>query len=177
MYNKKSKVLIFAAFPFLFALIVLSCANGKDTKNSRAANDAPSGGVGSGIDSIEGKEWLLEELKTGSEIVRINRTQDGFDFGGIYSLTIAEKLISGMAAPNRYSAPYTAGEGKSLTIGLAISTMMAAIVEPESLKEHEFFAYLGKVIRWDLNDGRLELYTSDESGNEAVLVFTLKSPE
>jgi hypothetical protein len=50
--------------------------------------------------------------------------------------------------------------------------MMFSFIELEELKEHEYFAYLSNVTRWNLPSGRLELYSRTGDGAEAVLVFT-----
>jgi heat shock protein HslJ len=77
-----------------------------------------------------------------------------------------------MGAPNRYRAPYSLGEGHTLTIGNIAATLMMGLGEPLDVAEYEYFTYLNKVTRWDIREGALELYTSDSSGTEKVLIFT-----
>ena len=50
---------------------------------------------------------------------------------------------------------------------------MAAFIEPDEIKESEYFNCLSKAFRWDLSAGKLELYSLDTEG-EVVLVFILK---
>jgi hypothetical protein len=68
-------------------------------------------------------------------------------------------------------APYTEGEDQGLTLGPVAGTQMAALKEPEALKENEYFAYLNRVSRWSFNGDKLELKTTDEQGRETALVF------
>ena len=48
---------------------------------------------------------------------------------------------------------------------------MASFKEPEDLKEQAYYDYLAQVTGWALVQGRLELYTRDMAGMEAVLIF------
>ena len=121
---------------------------------------------------VEGKEWLLSEVKGGGKTVTMDRQKLALDnFIGVYSLSFKEGRVSGMGAPNRYTAPYSVNANRSLSIGHAASTMMIAFIEPDGLKEKEFFDYLSATQRWDLFQGRLELYSKDSNGNEVTLVF------
>ena len=122
--------------------------------------------------NLTGKKWMLAELRTGEQTILIDRTKPELDnLDGIYSLEFNESQVSGMGAPNRYFAPYTEGEGKALFIGNIASTMMFPFIEPEGLRETQFFNYLSKVTRWDLVNGKLELFCSDDIGTPVVLVF------
>jgi hypothetical protein len=47
---------------------------------------------------------------------------------------------------------------------------MAALQEPESLKEHEYFSYLAKTAGWEIRAGQLILFTSGDSG-DVLLVY------
>ncbi|MDR0374433.1 MAG: META domain-containing protein, partial [Treponema sp.] len=51
-----------------------------------------------------------------------------------------------------------------------VSTKMAALQEPESLKEHEYFSYLAKTAGWEIRAGQLILFTSGDSG-DVLLVY------
>ena len=121
---------------------------------------------------VTGKNWMLSEFRTERKTTYIDRNKlksDNLDC--VYSLSFNENQVSGMGAPNRYFAPYTEGEGKTLFIGNIASTMMFPFIEPEGLREAQFFNYLSKVTRWDLINGKLELYSSDDEGIPVVLVF------
>ena len=133
---------------------------------------APAHEPGVRFSDVEGKEWFLSEVRSAAGTVRFDREKleaDGFE--GIYTASFQEGRLSGMGAPNRFFGPYTAGSNRSLSIGNMASTLMMAFREPDGLKEHEYFAYLSRVTRWDLRRGVLELYSSGEDGREAVLVF------
>ena len=143
---------------FLPAMVFSSCASA-----------APAPGT---FGDIEGREWLLLELRRNAETVRIDRENpDLSGFGEIYTAHFEDGRISGMGAPNRFFGPYTLGGGRDLSIGLLAHTLMMALVEPEDLREHEYFAYLYRVTHWDFRDGRLELHSSSEDGSATVLVF------
>ena len=122
---------------------------------------------------ISGKEWLLSEIRTQGGKITIDRNElknSGFS-ENIFSLVLDAGRVSGVGAPNRYFAPFTLGEGQSITIQNIAGTLMAPLFEPEKLKEHEFFVYLQNTSKWDLVKGQLELYTRDENRAETVLVF------
>ena len=141
----------------------------------QGVNGAPARDGGATFNDAEGKEWLLLELKSGGKTITMYRQKLALDnLIGVYSLSFKEGRLSGMGAPNRYNAPYSVDVNRSLNIGLIASTMMAAFREPPGLKEKEFFDSLSATQRWDLFQGRLELYSKDNRGNEAVLVFVLK---
>jgi heat shock protein HslJ len=138
-----------------------SCAGSASVKNNGAV-----------FTDVQGKEWVLAELKSAAETVRINREQlAAVGFEGIYTIKFDGDRVGGMGAPNRYFAPYTQGEGRALTIGNIAGTLMAPLKEPDGLKENEYFALLGKVSRWDLREGRLELFTVDTGGNDLTLIY------
>jgi heat shock protein HslJ len=137
--------------------------------------------MGSGAESganfkdVQGKEWSLLEIKSQGKTVSIDRKKlEAVFANGAFTISFdegGESRVSGIGAPNRYFGPYTVGGNNELSIGTLASTMMAALFEPEDLKEHEFFDYLSKVKRWNLNSGKLELYSSDSAGAEIVLTF------
>jgi len=126
------------------------------------------------LGDVEGKEFILTELRSGGSTVRIDRSKlGGADTNGSFTISFQEGRVSGIAWPNRYFGPYTAGSGEALTISEQLaSTMMAAFIELDELKEHDYFVYLSKVTRWAVRDGKLELYSTSD-GRETVLVFEL----
>ena len=151
-----NKILACTGF-VLYALAVLSCAGSVAAKSS------------AGFDMVLGRDWILEEFTSASVTTRIDRTKSGGI--EIYSLRFETQRLGGSGAPNRYSASYTTGEDKTISIGMVSSTRMAPIFENENLREYDYFGCLQKVYRWDLRNGKLELYTKSETGNEAVLIF------
>ncbi|MDR0553949.1 MAG: META domain-containing protein [Treponema sp.] len=126
---------------------------------------------------ITGIDWMLMEVRNGDVITTLDRQKfaEGMEdfFRLRFDVVDGENRLSGTAAPNRYSAPYTPGDDNTLTIGLVISTKMAAFREPEGLTESEFFGYISQISRWNLLDeGRLELTTTTKDGSVATLIFS-----
>ena len=142
------------------------------------ADAAPAHEGGARFGDVEGREWMLQELRRAAETIHIDREVDLYGFGDIYTLRFEGGRASGMGAPNRFFGPYTVGGNRALRIGsdngAMASTLMMALVEPEGLREHEYFAYLSRVTRWDLREGNLELFSTSEDGSNAVLVFVPK---
>jgi len=82
------------------------------------------------------------------------------------------KSIYGKGAPNTYSASCDVGDDFTIGFGPIVSTKMVAFIEPEVLKEHEYFKYLEKVCRWTMDyDEHLKLFTTNEEGEEVFLIF------
>jgi hypothetical protein len=115
-----------------------------------------------------GKEWRLVELRG-----RFSRNipQPDPELADIYTLRFQDGTASGRGAPNLYRFPFEAGEDQSLSIKPGVATLMAPVLEPEGLKEGEYFGYLERVFRWNIRNGELELSTQYETGEEAVLVY------
>jgi heat shock protein HslJ len=124
---------------------------------------------------VSGKEWKLIEVRTEPENIIFDRDkliEEGF--GDIFTLNLDAGQISGRGAPNRYFGPYELGKDQAISVKNVAGTLMAPIVEPEKLKEREFFAYLQNVYKWDIKKGRLELSTRGVDEREAVMVFVLE---
>ncbi|MDR1420579.1 MAG: META domain-containing protein [Treponema sp.] len=143
---------------FLLAVLTGACAGGPK------------------FSDLLGKEWRLIEIRTESSSIIFDRNRlvaEGF--GEIFTLNFDAERISGTGAPNRYFAPYEPGTDKDRTISVKplAGTLMAPIVEPEKLKEQEFFDCLQNAYKWNINKGNLELSTKGPDGREAVMVFTL----
>jgi len=188
---KKIKMTFCLLFVLCLALALTlnaSCAGSAETMNggaaasgsvvtaggSEAARQVSSQGEVKVLGDVEGKEWILTELRSGGNTVRIDRSKiEAASTNGSFTISFQEGRVSGIAWPNRYFGPYTLGGGEALTISEALaSTMMAAFVELDELKEHEYFVYLSKVTRWAVRDGKLELYSTSD-GRETVLVYEL----
>ena len=121
---------------------------------------------------VKNKDWNLVELRLPRETISFERgklAEEGFD--EIFTLRFDDERVSGVGAPNRYFAPYTAADKQAITIKNIAGSLMASIREPEKLKEHSYFNYLQNVTRWDLVKGNLELYSKGEDGAEVVLVY------
>jgi len=143
------------------------------------AGAAPAHEAGARFGDVEGREWVLMGLRRGADNIQMDREHLAeYGFGEIFTIKFEDGRVSGMGAPNRFFGPYTVGGNRALRIGsengALATTMMMPLVEPDVLREHEYFMYLSRVIRWDLRGGRLELYTSSAAGIETVLVFVPK---
>ena len=166
--KKPSNVLFFLIL-LLLKILIISCANGtpvRDNKLSTTENAAA-------FYMVEGKEWVLSEVEGAGKTISLDRKKlEAAGFGEAFTINFENSRVSGMGAPNRFSGQYTKGDNNSLNIGNMVSTRMAAFIEPEDLKEHEYFGYLSGVNRWSTQTGRLELHCVNSNGLEAVLVFT-----
>jgi len=167
---KKITVVLFCAALFLPAIAFPAIASG-----------APAHESGASFKDVEEKEWILSEVKSAGKTVHMDRKKlEAENMGGVYTINFKkeeasnEGRVSGMGAPNRYFGPYTSGSNRSLSLGNMASTMMMAFREPDGLRENEYFACLSRVTRWDLREGRLELYSSDNNRSEVILVFVLR---
>jgi heat shock protein HslJ len=111
------------------------------------------------------------ELRKGTVVTVLDRRKLESDgFGDLFTINFGER-VTGKAAPNRFVAPYQAGANNALTIQPPAGTLMASIYDPERIREKDYFQYLINVKSWKLAQGRLELYSSDSGGREAVLVY------
>jgi len=140
-----------------------------------SVSGAPAKEAGASFKDAEMKDWILLELRKNGETVRMDRQKlAANEMGGVYAIYFQDGRLSGLGAPNRYHAPYSTGANRSITIGNIASTMMFSFLEPDGLKEHDFFNYLSGAQRWDLWNGKLELYCSSSGGGEVILVFIEK---
>ncbi|MDR2767270.1 MAG: META domain-containing protein, partial [Treponema sp.] len=112
-------------------------------------------------------------LRKGDAIITIDRNKLRSEgFGDFFTFNIDGRRISGKAAPNRYTTVYQAGAGNALSLAPPVSTLMAPVYDPgQLLREEEYFQYLINVTAWKLNQGKLELYTTDQTGKETVLIY------
>jgi len=128
----------------------------------------------SDFSEVPGNEWKLTEVRINGRNTNFNRsalTQSGF--GEAFSLNVRGELISGMGAPNRFTAPFTVGAENSINVGRIASTLMASILEPPNLREHDYFTYIQNSYRWNVRNNNLELFSKAENGNEVILIFSL----
>ena len=133
---------------------------------------APARDASAAFGDVEGIEWVLSEVKTGGITVKIDRQKLETDgMGGFFTISFQEGRLNGIGAPNRYFGPYTAAANRTLIVGNVASTMMLAFKEPDELKESEYFDYLSKIKRWDLWEGKLELYSVNNNEDLTILIF------
>jgi heat shock protein HslJ len=139
---------------------------------------ASSGGGGniSSLSDVIGKELKLIEVQIDStpfnRIVIYDREDLKKHKHDVYTLTFSSDTVSGTAAPNKYSAPYTRKD-KTLTIKVMRSTQMAPLVQPEKLQEYDFYNYMQKVESWTTDKGRLVLNSTTDDGIAVRLIFAL----
>jgi heat shock protein HslJ len=122
---------------------------------------------------VKDKDWYLVEVRMSPKNIDFDRSklvEEGYE--DIFSLRFDVERANGVGAPNHYFAPYKLAGKQGITINAIAQTQMAPLREPEKLKEHDFFTYLQKTDKWNLEKGNLELYSQGEDGKEAVLVFT-----
>ncbi|MDR1655039.1 MAG: META domain-containing protein [Treponema sp.] len=128
------------------------------------------------LDQVTGKQFRLTEIRVpqGESLIfdREKLIEEGFE--DIFTLTFDAERISGRGAPNRYSAPYELGSGKSIKIGLIAGTLMAPLRSPEKLQEAGYFSYLQNVSQWNLQGWNLELSTKTAEGREALMIYVLE---
>ena len=174
-YNKNitegENAMKIAAILVFFISLFISCENG--TTSEGIMSGSFDGRMT--FNEVVGKEWLLSEIRNAGNTVQIDRAKLKSDhMGDFFSIRFRGGNVNGTAAPNLYSGPYTSGSSGELSIGDLISTLMALEKEFEALTEYEYFGYLNNVTHWNLSGGKLELYSSNPDGAEAVLGFTVK---
>ncbi|MDR2924001.1 MAG: META domain-containing protein [Treponema sp.] len=154
----------------LFAMIVFmqtACAT-----NAHMASGARTAS-GDKFSDVRDRDWKLTEVRAGKDKIIFERAmlaQEGPN--EIFTLRFDAERVSGVGCPNRYFAPYALTEKKALDIKPIAGTLMAALFEPEQLKEREFFAYLENADKWNIVKGNLELRSTNDDGAEVVLVFS-----
>jgi hypothetical protein len=156
---------------FILSLIMMTaCATGTAVSNIELAPMDKS--------VIIGVVWYLWEIRSGDTVIGLNRQE--LKAGGeanMYSLRFdRDGYVSGKAAPNNYRGSCVWGDDSTLSFGVLASTKMAALKEPEPLKEQEYFDYLSRVDRWILTAAtKLELHTTDKDGVRSVMIFEKSS--
>jgi len=147
---------IITVFLFVFIPAVFSFAGG-----NRAVNDAA-------FSEVQDKFWKLTEVKNGSTVINIDRTNIMRDF---YTAKFQAGLLIGAGADNAYFASYTASENHALSIGMISSSRVIPVYEIKNFTEYQYFMCLEKVNHWDIHNGKLELYTYDKNGDGIILIF------
>ncbi|MDR2194968.1 MAG: META domain-containing protein [Treponema sp.] len=144
-----------------------SCAGKPSIQEGQPVQSASEAGINpADFSEVLEKTWELIEVKRESDVVIIERQR----MADMYTLRFADGALSGKGAPNSYHGYYKQGNSHDISFGAVVSTKMALLQEPEALKEHDYFAYLDKIIRWEISSGQLNLFTANEHG-EIVLVF------
>ena len=114
------------------------------------------------------RHWNLTEVKNKSVTINIDRTKAPMD---IYTIKFETAHLTGTGAVNFYSASYKARENHKLSIVGIARIRDETLYEMENFTENEYFRYLQRANGWDLHGEKLELYTYDENGSRAILIF------
>lgn len=145
-------------FLFLIAISIIGCGS----SSSGAVTDFKS------------KDWKLVEVFIDSKNINFNRKDLANEKAGdIFTLKFDAENLSGVGAPNRYSAPYSLSDKQNISVMPIRATQMASIWQPEKLKEYDFFIYMQNLSEWAIVSGRLELTSKTEDGRTVKLVFSL----
>ena len=108
---------------------------------------------------LAGTSWVVvgHNNGRGGVVSSIIGTEMTADFG-------ADGTLTGSAGCNTYQAGYEVGADNAITIGPAISTMMAC-GEPEGImeQEQEYLTALGTVATYQINGDRLNMRTAEGS--------------
>jgi heat shock protein HslJ len=123
------------------------------------------------FEDILEKVWRLAAIKIGYGSIQLDRA--AMKTAGIdetYVLQFKEEGINGKALFNYYFAPFVKHEGKEVAFRQIVGTRMASpgTINAGGLGEEEYYWYLQRVMRWNIVNDRLELYTGD---GEITLYF------
>jgi heat shock protein HslJ len=119
------------------------------------------GGGGDDRAELEGVTWKLTAMGAQGNpqpVVDAGRVTLAFDFG--------EGRVQGNGGCNSYSAEFEVN-GSKITIGPAMSTLMACFPQEVMDQETAYHQTLAKAERFEVGGGRLSIFTSDGQ----VLVF------
>ncbi|GMO39404.1 MAG: hypothetical protein Ta2F_15810 [Termitinemataceae bacterium] len=143
-----------------------------EAEANASANGAASTGTTS-TDSIKNRTWLLSQIKVGEGDITLNRTQMASNNkGDYYILQFTSEGISGIAAPNRYFAPFATSEGNFFKLQPIVGTMMANNMNIGGLAENEYYWYLQRAVRWQLSGNSLQLFVQDpQKPDEIIMIF------
>jgi len=136
--------------------------------------------TGSNVSDFEGatgKEWKLVEVYVETSPFNRRVIYDRNDLKkekieSTYTFSLTADTISGVGAPNRYSAPYTRKDN-TIEVKMIRSTQMAPLVQPEKLQEHVYFSYIQNAYEWRIDNGKLVLITKTEDDSPVRMVFAL----
>jgi len=130
----------------------------------------------SSFSGVMGKDWKLIEVQHEgtpfNRLVLYDRNDlKKHNVGNVYTVNFSADMVSGTGAPNKYTAPYTLGDGDAITIQEMKSTLMAPLVQPEKLQEQAFYNYMKSVEKWSVDNGNLVLHSKASNGKAVKLIF------
>ena len=113
------------------------------------------------LDDLMGTSWVLTDF---------NLNNDPVQGDAMISAAFADGQVSGSAGCNNYNATVSSEGGQALTIGPAISTMMAC-EEPAMSQETKYLSALQGAMQWSYYLGNLAITYQTEDGNIGTLVY------
>ena len=127
----------------------------------------------SNISDVTGKEWKLIEVYLDGKDTLFNRSDLPVGLAdGFFVLNMDLEVISGRAAPNLYSGPYTLGDKQSISVMPMRTTMMASFYQNDKLSEHDYVNYVQNAYKWNLVNGNREFLSKNQSVMDVKLVFS-----
>ncbi|MCL2443927.1 MAG: META domain-containing protein [Treponema sp.] len=157
---------------FLLAGVLLTgCGTAVDKVDTAdAVNNVNNVVVTHCFSDVMGSEWKLKEVYINGADTLFRR--DGLpDYNELFTLAFIDQTMSGVGAPNRFSAPYTLSDNQAISVLPARATLMASLWEPEYLKEHDYFNYITNSFKWNIVNGNFELSSRTGDGRDVRLVF------
>ncbi|WP_424244131.1 heat shock protein HslJ [Elusimicrobium posterum] len=137
-----------------------------------ACASASKNGEPTGFAAVKGRVWQLSQVKDASGKVTFDHSKLNKEFfNDIYTLQFDDQRATGKAAPNRYTGPYTLGEGNAISFKHFASTLMMGIRTPEGLAEHEYYQLFEKVTSWKYSKNQLTFNTVDKNGAKVTMIF------
>jgi len=125
---------------------------------------------------ITSKEWKLIEVRAEDTFLRETlfdrNTLSKEAAGDVFILKVTNDFVSGKAAPNTYTAQYTANErDKTISVKEMVVTELPPVWQPLKIKEQDYYTYLKNAYKWDVANGRLLLYSKAENGRDILLTY------
>jgi heat shock protein HslJ len=165
-------LLLTAALMVSYASSNASAAGLRDG-GGNTSDPSTAGANAANPSTIEGNEWKLIDVYVSGTNINFSRNTLPEELKNFFTVNFDAQIVSGVGAPNRYSAPYTLGDNQTINIMLMRSTMMATFLEPENLSENDFFTYMQNAYSWKLANNNLELLSKTRDGADVRLVFSL----
>jgi heat shock protein HslJ len=119
--------------------------------------------------------WRLAAIKVDNGVIYLDR--DAMRASGddsIYTLKFSEQGFSGKAVTNEYFAPFVKQLGNDIAFRQIVGTRseQAAQVNVAGLGEEEYYWYLQRATRWDIQNDRLTLYVP--TGNFDIVMYYIQ---
>ena len=171
----KKKLISLVLAVLLISSFTIGCAS-TNTAPCNCGCDCSRGIGESDLSYVMGKEWKLIQVHVNDtfsrEVLFDRKTLSKEDAGNIFILKLEKEMLSGTAAPNNYTGPYTVNEvEKTITVMPMRTTLMASIWQPEKLREQDYFTYLNNAYKWSVSNGRLLINSKTAEGKEIVLTY------